>query len=168
MSVTATSPVQLDYGRDSLPGDHDPRWSTGHILVLDGLRGCAVLAVMLYHFTAPEILLPATGFARRVQNLFGVGWCGVDLFFVLSGFLITGILLDAKGHSKTYFKSFYVRRILRIFPLYYGVILLVAIGRHSSFVSDVFGLGNGHRDARYRIPRVDVCVSLELRHVDSP
>ncbi|HWE03293.1 MAG TPA: acyltransferase [Tepidisphaeraceae bacterium] len=120
----------------------DPRWSKGHIRVLDGLRGCAVLSVMAYHFLAPELSRPATGFARHIQNFFAVGWCGVDLFFVLSGFLITGILLDAKGHSKTYFESFYVRRILRIFPLYYGVILLVAIGRHSPAVSDFFGFGD--------------------------
>ncbi|HZL34886.1 MAG TPA: acyltransferase [Tepidisphaeraceae bacterium] len=113
-------------------------WSTGHIRVLDGLRGCAVLAVMLYHFTAPEMTYRAGGFAGRIQRVAGAGWCGVDLFFVLSGFLITGILLDAKG-STTYFKSFYVRRVLRIFPLYYGVIALVALALASPSISQFFG-----------------------------
>lgn len=82
-----------------------------HIPQLDALRGVAVLIVMLYHITD---LVPRL----HLKPLFGFGYTGVDLFFVLSGFLITGILVDSKD-SKRYFTNFYARRALRIWPLYY-------------------------------------------------
>src|SRR5690348_15214555 len=83
-----------------------------HIPALDGLRGIAVLSVMLYHC-----------FPFLITKL---GWAGVDLFFVLSGFLITGILLDSKA-KPNYYKNFIVRRVLRIFPLYYFVLALMLL-----------------------------------------
>ncbi len=92
-----------------------------HIVPLDGLRGLAVLMVMFGHFWLAQKPVGAlqTWAYTIVQN----GWVGVDLFFVLSGFLITGILLEAKG-STHYFRNFYVRRILRIFPLYWGFLFV--------------------------------------------
>lgn len=90
---------------------------------LDGLRGVAILTVVIFHFLqAPG---PST-IERLIFKAVSAGWLGVDLFFVLSGFLITGILLDTKG-SEHYFRNFYVRRILRILPLYYGVLLVAAV-----------------------------------------
>lgn len=82
-----------------------------HIPQLDVLRGVAVLVVMLYHITD---LVPRL----HLKPLVSFGYAGVDLFFVLSGFLITGILVKSKD-SKRYFTNFYARRALRIWPLYY-------------------------------------------------
>lgn len=99
----------------------------GHLPALDGLRGVAILAVLWSHAqwasigsniesTLPDLLY---------QRLRVAGWMGVDLFFVLSGFLITGILLDAE--KRDYFKRFYTRRTLRIFPLYYTFLIGIAL-----------------------------------------
>ena len=85
-----------------------------HILPLDGLRGLAILLVISYHYF---------GFIP----VFSIGWIGVDLFFVLSGYLITGRLLDSLA-SSDYFRTFYRNRILRIFPLYYTVLILFFLG----------------------------------------
>jgi peptidoglycan/LPS O-acetylase OafA/YrhL len=82
---------------------------------LDGIRGIAILAVLLTHCTPLIRPTPASHF---LISLLTPGWAGVELFFVLSGFLITGILLRTKEASN-YFRSFYARRFLRIFPIYY-------------------------------------------------
>jgi peptidoglycan/LPS O-acetylase OafA/YrhL len=80
---------------------------------LDGVRGIAILLVLISH---------AEGYRLIDWHLWGhKGWIGVDLFFVLSGFLITGILADAKGRPN-FFRNFYGRRILRILPLYAAVL----------------------------------------------
>ncbi len=94
---------------------------------LDSLRGVAILLVLFFHgfgflfFTAP---LP------RLAHMFVVatagGWMGVNLFFVLSGFLITGILIDSRSKPQ-YYRTFYVRRALRILPAYYALLLLLLV-----------------------------------------
>ena len=84
---------------------------------LDAVRGVAILLVMLHNIGEKYP-------SFHLQFLFKNGWMGVDLFFVLSGFLITGILLDTK-RSKGYFKNFYVRRCLRIWPLYFSLLLFM-------------------------------------------
>lgn len=94
--------------------------------VLDGVRGLATVIVMAFHFTLQ--LQNSTDPASAVlTGLFGVGWSGVDLFFVLSGFLITGLLVDAKG-SSNYYRVFYARRMFRILPLYYLVLAMLFFG----------------------------------------
>ncbi len=99
-----------------------------HLPVLDGIRGLAILMVMQYHFYGLVFGIfdrkPTLMVDRWTARVFGTGWSGVDLFFVLSGFLITGILYDAKS-SNSYFRTFYARRVLRIFPLYYVFLLFV-------------------------------------------
>ena len=101
--------------------------SSSRVLELDGFRAAAVLMVLIMHLfygwpTPALSLLP--GFVR---NLIGRGWLGVDLFFILSGFLITGILIDSR-ESEHYFRNFYTRRVLRIFPLYLTCIVIMYFG----------------------------------------
>jgi len=89
-------------------------------LRLDGIRGLAILLVMQLHF----LKFPQdNSLGVILSSVSSMGWVGVDLFFVLSGFLITGILIDAKN-TPDFFKNFYIRRSLRIFPLYYTYLAL--------------------------------------------
>jgi peptidoglycan/LPS O-acetylase OafA/YrhL len=102
-------------------GPSEATVSTSRIPELDGLRGIAIALVLVHHFFD---FVPGAP----------LGWSGVDLFFVLSGFLIGGILLDARG-SPNYFKTFYARRAFRILPAYYALIgayifVMIIAGRY--------------------------------------
>jgi peptidoglycan/LPS O-acetylase OafA/YrhL len=116
----------------------NPTLTTRRIPELDGLRGVAIGMVVIWHyFVTSTIAQPATPlfYARALGRL---TWTGVDLFFVLSGFLIGGILLDARA-AKNYFQVFYTRRFLRIVPIYFAVLI---------FLPDLttFGLWAHHGD----------------------
>lgn len=105
------------------PGEQSA--SLAHWNSLDGLRGIACFSVLCYHF------MPFGGDVRgKLANLFvtgcHIGWVGVDLFFALSGFLITGILLRVR-QNRAGLTSFYVRRLLRIAPLYYLVLFATLV-----------------------------------------
>ncbi len=106
-----------------------PKILKGNIFQLDVLRGLAVLLVMAFHFIKG----------------FSFGWIGVDLFFVLSGFLITGKLVESIGTSR-YYISYYIKRVLRIVPLYYGVLfiffILLPVFATSYVTSSIQGLLN--------------------------
>jgi peptidoglycan/LPS O-acetylase OafA/YrhL len=100
---------------------------------LDCVRGVAILMVLFYHgFASRQNFAAFAGFPKLFVWLVSPGWTGVNLFFALSGFLITGILLDSKDHPR-YYRRFYLRRALRILPAYYGLLLLlVVLGRHGT------------------------------------
>lgn len=102
---------------------------------LDGIRGIAIIAVMLSH-AGP--LIQKDGIVSKVLvSAMIPGWSGVELFFALSGFLITGILLRTK-RAKNYFSSFYMRRFLRIFPIYYLTLsLILLLATHNSWWNSV-------------------------------
>jgi len=110
-------------------------WSTGAaapalpatakiIPALDGVRGLAILLVLAHN------LNPFEGGSRLIDRFAefdsNFGWVGVQLFFVLSGYLISGILLDTRG-APGYYRAFWGRRVLRIFPLYYGVLVVCLV-----------------------------------------
>ncbi len=93
---------------------------------LDGLRGLAILLVIICHYVGNANHGAVGKWQYRMLSAFNIGWSGVDLFFVLSGFLIGGILLDQR-ESLNYFRAFYMRRVFRILPLYYGWTLLFGV-----------------------------------------
>lgn len=106
-----------------------------HISGLDGLRGLAILAVIWHNSVSNSNWHPTTLIGRLLDVSANMGWLGVQLFFVLSGFLITGILLDEKNTTHR-FRNFYARRALRIFPLYYvtlACLLIIFPAIHSAF-----------------------------------
>jgi peptidoglycan/LPS O-acetylase OafA/YrhL len=118
-STTATSEVALPRP----VGTYHSR-----IPELDGVRATAIWMVLLCHIFYGWAV-PKGTFAHipiAVRGILGHGWLGVDLFFVLSGFLITGILLDSRRKSR-YFRNFYARRVLRIMPLYFAVVIVCVI-----------------------------------------
>lgn len=102
-----------------VPADKSSR---RHLPLLDGVRGCAILLVIATHLASGTTA--ASSFDEVVLRTLRAGWIGVDLFFVLSGFLITGILLDSRTDPR-YFRVFFARRALRILPLYWLYLLLV-------------------------------------------
>src|SRR5665213_654935 len=98
----------------------------GRVPELDGLRGMAILMVVIFHYLEEQGLVTGKGATAILQRIVQMGWSGVDLFFVLSGFLIGGILMDAR-ESPSYFRTFYARRFFRIIPIYYLWIFAYAI-----------------------------------------
>ena len=102
-----------------------PRAEAPRLEALDGLRGLAILLVVLHNSGTVNGAL--SSIALKIGAfLVAPGWVGVQLFFALSGFLITRLLLQSK-QAKGYFRRFYMRRVLRIFPLYYLALVVVLV-----------------------------------------
>lgn len=97
-----------------------------HQPALDSVRGIAILLVMICHVFVFGGQNPSNLPEKMLYSLSYVGRTGVDLFFVLSGFLITGIILQTRARPN-FFKYFYARRVLRIFPLYYFFMLVMLV-----------------------------------------
>ncbi|HEX4406504.1 MAG TPA: acyltransferase [Polyangia bacterium] len=108
-------------GPASAPSSSSSSSSFRHLPALDGVRGIAI-ALVVAHMLNP-LVSPAGPAAKALVLAFGMGWVGVQLFFVLSGFLITGILLDTRG-AENFLSAFFARRVLRIFPLYYATLFV--------------------------------------------
>ncbi len=108
------------------------------ITQLDGVRGIAILLVIVWHYFSCQIVAEPESTLAYCNLALSLTWSGVDLFFVLSGFLIAGILLD---HRKTsnFFRVFYLRRVCRIFPLYFFILgLFVCLTATPLFISPSF------------------------------
>jgi len=131
--------LQATQNRAVNPASERVDSAISRIPALDGLRGAAILLVMLCHtyiFEDVRAYLDSTSL-KPLWGMAEFGWCGVELFFVLSGFLITSILFNTK-ESPQYFPSFYGRRAVRIFPLYFAVLLVYFYGPLSFFHSYPF------------------------------
>lgn len=114
--VPAGENLEASAGSTYVPG----RVSGGRLAELDGVRGLAIALVVLCHYGSQQIGgAPRGSVPWALAIIMDMGWVGVDLFFVLSGFLIGGILIDNR-QSPRFFQTFYVRRVCRIFPLYYA------------------------------------------------
>jgi len=103
---------------------------------LDGIRGIAIVLVLIWHYLVCLVPADPGSLGRQLLTPLRLTWSGVDLFFVLSGFLIAGILIDNRG-TTNFFRTFYVRRVCRIFPLYYLWLAMFGLA--------AYGIGAGNK-----------------------
>jgi peptidoglycan/LPS O-acetylase OafA/YrhL len=131
--LPSSSPASIEaqFGRSETEPPVCSTWRNprlaGRIRELDGIRGLAILLVLIQHYVLDAAIVHTPGWKSHILALFRLAWSGVDLFFVLSGFLIGGILIDAKK-AENYYQTFYMRRFHRIVPLYYLWLALFCVG----------------------------------------
>jgi peptidoglycan/LPS O-acetylase OafA/YrhL len=137
-----------------------PDPAESRIAELDGLRGLAIAAVLWHHLVAPYLIPGRESWQGWLVGATNLAWSGVDLFFVLSGFFIGGILLDHRD-SPRLCRTFYLRRAVRILPLYYltlGCLFLAVVfglphadnsfpwWSYAAFLTNFLQAGSGHWD----------------------
>ena len=158
MSTPITQPAlhnpELGPAPAAVPVSPRPQWLPSYIPELQGLRGLAVLAVVIYHCNARLEGMWVYGAVRW-------GWIGVNLFFTLSGFLITSILIEARDKPH-YFRNFYARRVLRIWPVYF-LLLAVCYAVPEWFLGDTWA-----HQAQWKIVLAYIFFAQNLRHVPLP
>lgn len=126
MGSKITADVLVDWGF-TLP--KNSLTVKSHIPELDGIRGLAILMVLIWHYVTCQESVATNSPITYVIGMTGLFWSGVDLFFVLSGFLIGGILLD-NSQKQRFYRSFYIRRAVRIIPVYTLLLLAFFVCRH--------------------------------------
>ena len=104
--------------------------SNVRLVELDGIRGIAVLFILIWHYIGIPmgIQLQPDRWIPNFHSVLIIFKSGVDLFFTLSGFLIAGILIESR-EAPTYYRTFFVRRVCRIFPLYYTLVFVFIVAR---------------------------------------
>ena len=136
------------------------------IVPLDGLRGLAILLVAFVHSVV--VFKPSTAIEVWFFSIAHLGLLGVDLFFVLSGFLVGTILIRSKG-SPHFLRNFYIRRALRIFPPYYCYLVLMLLVFPAIFPASTFFAGlteSVGADAPYHwLYMTDVLIVLRQREI---
>ena len=147
----------------------DPGAAIVHVPALDGVRGIAIALVLALHFggAADFSLRTRSTIGSWLDRVFYAGWTGVDLFFVLSGFLITTILLVSKDDPH-YFRQFYGRRVLRIFPLYYAALILGLVVLPLFVADERLGLLPGGASGEVWLWTYTLNIGLALGWIASP
>lgn len=127
--MTSTQPrdAAIEQAVAAPPEEPSPRpLDQKRIAALDGIRGFAILLIIFWHYYDVDGQFAHRTIPAYVLSLTHLAWTGIDFFFVLSGFLIGGILLEAR-ESPTYYKTFYIRRAFRILPLYAVIVVLYLV-----------------------------------------
>ncbi|HSB95662.1 MAG TPA: acyltransferase [Spongiibacteraceae bacterium] len=131
-----------------------------HMPALDGLRGLAIITVVWHNTALTGNGAGMSELAKFLSLFANMGWVGVQLFFVLSGFLITGILLDEKGAPQQ-LRNFYMRRVLRIFPIYYAVLLVAFIILPALGSAPIWSVANKSNEIWYWLYLVNWDIPIE-------